>query len=120
MSKVVEFCKKHNIGLALIVIIYFAVMLPIMSKLNIPCFFRYFFDLYCPGCGMTRAIISVFKLDFLSALYYNPLVFAIPYIASYILFNFKGKIHKYILIAIGTLFIINWLIRLAVPSLQAV
>ncbi len=120
MSKIVKFCKKYNIVLLLTVVGYFSVVLPLMKTLGIPCFFRYFFDLYCPGCGMTRAILSVFKLDFLSALYYNPLVFAIPYIAAYIVFNFKGKAHKYILMAIGILFILNWVIRLAVPSLQAV
>ncbi len=121
MSKFVEFCKKNNrLVLCLGVVIYFVVMLSVMAYFEIPCVFRHFFGLYCPGCGMTRAALSVLRLDFLSALYYNPLVFSLPYIALYIVCDFKGKAHKYILAAIAALFVLNWVIRLAVPALQAV
>lgn len=33
------------------------------------------FGLYCPTCGMTRALHSLLALDFASALRYHPLVF---------------------------------------------
>ena len=84
------------------------------------CLFKLIFKIPCPGCGMTRAALSVLRLDFLSALYYNPLVFSLPYIALYLACDFKGKAHKYILAAIASLFVLNWVIRLAVPALQAV
>ena len=39
----------------------------------IPCIFNKVTGLYCPGCGNTRAAISLLKFDFLAAFYYNPL-----------------------------------------------
>lgn len=121
MSKIAKFCKKHeNFVLAGIIVLYFSVMIPVMKHFNISCFFRHFFGIICPGCGMTRAVLSVFRLDFAAAFRYNPLVFALPYIGLYILFHFKAKAHKYILAGIGILFLLNWVIRLAVPSLQPV
>lgn len=41
------------------------------------CFFRDIFDIYCAGCGGTRMIISIFKLDFYQAFRYNPLMFIV-------------------------------------------
>ena len=121
MSKITDFYKRYkNVVLILIVVVYFSIVLPLMYYFKIPCVFRRFLGLYCPGCGMTRAIISVIHLDFLSAFYYNPLVFSLPYVAIYVLFDLKSKVHKYILAVIGILFLLNWVIRLAVPSLQVV
>ena len=37
------------------------------------CPFKLFLHVECPGCGMTRAIISVLKLDFRQAFAYHPL-----------------------------------------------
>ena len=37
------------------------------------CPFKLFLHVECPGCGMTRAIISVLKLDFRQAFEYHPL-----------------------------------------------
>ena len=38
------------------------------------CIIHKYLDLYCPGCGITRSIISLLKLDILGSLYYNPIV----------------------------------------------
>ncbi len=32
-------------------------------------------NLYCPGCGATRMLFSLIRLDFYQAFRYNPLVF---------------------------------------------
>ncbi len=37
------------------------------------CPYDFFFGLSCPGCGMTRAFISLVKFDFEMAFYYHPL-----------------------------------------------
>ncbi len=37
------------------------------------CLFRRLFDVACPGCGMTRAMISLSNLEFARALALNPL-----------------------------------------------
>ena len=34
-----------------------------------------FFGICCPFCGMTRAHLAVLKLDFSTAMYYNPVFF---------------------------------------------
>ncbi len=39
---------------------------------------RFFFGICCPGCGMTRASLSILKLDFIGAFNYHPLVFIMP------------------------------------------
>lgn len=41
----------------------------------IVCPIHYLFHIYCPGCGLTRMMISIFKLDFYQAFRYNPYVF---------------------------------------------
>lgn len=121
MSEFAVFCKKHSrILICVLIGAYFAVTIPLMRHFGITCVFKHFLGIPCPGCGMTRAIISVLRLDFGAALYYNPLVFALPYVAAYIIFNFKGKAHNYILLAIGILFFVNWLIRLVGPAWLAV
>lgn len=33
------------------------------------------FHVYCPGCGLTRMLSSILKLDFYQAFRYNPLLF---------------------------------------------
>ncbi len=45
----------------------------------IGCPFRFFFGICCPGCGMTRAILALLRLDFSNAWDAHPLVFALPF-----------------------------------------
>ena len=41
---------------------------------GIHCFFRFFTGVPCPSCGMTRAFLSLLKLDFYRSFYYHPLL----------------------------------------------
>ena len=41
------------------------------NGLSIPCPFKWFIGLDCPGCGNTRAALSLLKLDFAAAFSYN-------------------------------------------------
>lgn len=51
----------------------------------LPCPFHYLTGYYCPGCGVTRMIVSIIKLDFYQAFRYNPLLFLfIPVIITYL------------------------------------
>ena len=43
--------------------------------LKIECPIHKLTGLYCPGCGITRMFISLFKLKFYQAFRYNPLLF---------------------------------------------
>lgn len=39
------------------------------------CIFKNLFDIECAGCGGTRMVVSILKLDFYQAFRYNPLIF---------------------------------------------
>ena len=55
----------------------------LITDLKIPCPFYFITNLYCPGCGITRMLVSIAKLDFHSAFYYNPLLFVtLPFILT--------------------------------------
>jgi len=51
----------------------------------LPCVFNKITGLYCPGCGMSRAVHSILKFQFYHALMYNALIFIIP--PLFILYN---------------------------------
>lgn len=99
-----------------LMIILFIIILYFMDLLFCP--IHKLTGLYCPGCGITRMIISIFKLEFYEAFRYNPYVFIIfPFLVIYELFYIikliTGKetfIHKipkiiwYILLILAILF----------------
>ncbi len=41
----------------------------------------------CPGCGMTRACLSLLRLDFAAAVRWHPLCFIIPLLAAMFIFK---------------------------------
>ena len=41
----------------------------------IPCFFHKITGFYCPGCGITRMLLSLLHLDFYQAFRWNPFLF---------------------------------------------
>ena len=98
----------------LIITAYFIVAYTLMKYFNITCVFLEFVGIPCPGCGMTRAFISLMKLDFYSALKYNAVIFFMPYVFAYILFDFKHKIHNVLLSIIGIISVVNWIIKLLI------
>ncbi len=53
---------------------------------------RYFLGICCPGCGMTRASLSILKLDFIAAFNYHPLVFIMP--VCVVIFFIRKKLPK--------------------------
>ena len=77
---------KNNKLHILIILLILTIILILYSVLFhfgivIPCVFHELTGLYCPGCGVTRMIFSLLKLDFYQAFRYNILVFLfIPFI----------------------------------------
>lgn len=57
------------ISLLLVLNIFF------LDRINYVCPFRKLFHIYCPGCGGTRMIKALFKMDFYQSFRYNPLLF---------------------------------------------
>ncbi len=85
--------------------------------LNLQCPIRALTGVSCPGCGMTRAVMSLVRLDFKDALYYHPMVFAvIPVAAVLALLNLKQKesLRKLFIIAVCLLLVAVYLYRFIV------
>ena len=105
---------KHWRNIAALTAVYILI-LSVFYLLDIPCLFKQFFSIECPGCGMSRALLAVIRLDFAAAFAYHPMFWSVPVLYLYLLFNgklFNKKIIDYtvlILIALG--FIINWVAK---------
>ncbi len=85
---------------------------------GIGCPVRYATGISCPGCGMTRAWLSLLRLDFAGAFYYHPL-FPLPAVAV-ILYYFKDRIpvnfYRIWIFTLILLFSIIYLLRLIGPD----
>ena len=54
----------------------------------VPCLFHEITGFYCPGCGITRMLFAILRLDFYQAFRYNALLFvALPFI-GYCVFDY--------------------------------
>ena len=81
--------KKRILKLLIILFLIglIAIIYGVLFKLGIviPCVFHEITGLYCPGCGITRMILSILKLDFYQAFRYNNLIFVfLPLILVYV------------------------------------
>lgn len=86
--------RKTNLKLAIIAILGFFLyyLLNLYTGFAIFCPFHKFTGFYCPGCGITRLLFSLIKLDFYQAFRYNPLVFILLIIGIiYLLIKFILK-----------------------------
>ena len=78
------------------------------SGAGIPCPIYSLTGLYCPGCGISRALRSILHLDFYRALRYNAaFTISFPFIAAYVfalilsyIVNGKDKVSKKIPVVI--------------------
>lgn len=104
--------KRHKDliwGAAAILFIYVA-----FHFAGIGCPIKFVTGISCLGCGMTRAWLSLLKLDFAAAFYYHPL-YAVPPLAILVYLlksKINIKIYKIIMLTIISAFIIIYLYRL--------
>lgn len=93
-------------------------LLIVLWKLNVKCVFRTLFEIPCPGCGMTRALIAMLRLDLKQAFLYHPMVWSVPVIGAMLLLDggiFKKKRwNNLLLCGIGIGFIAVWILRLII------
>lgn len=63
------------IGTLIIICLVICYIIYISKFVKIPqCSFYKTFGLYCPGCGATRAVYSLYAGKILQSVYYNPLI----------------------------------------------
>lgn len=60
-----------------------------VTDIYIPCIFRKITGFKCPGCGITRMILSFVKLDFVDAFSANPFLFVVLPVMIVIYINNK-------------------------------
>lgn len=91
-------------------------ILGICWALQVPCLYKTFLHIPCPGCGMTRAWLSLLRGDIAGAFAFHPLFWSIPLLYAYMLFdgNLLGIkwLDRTVLIGIATGFAVNWIIQL--------
>ncbi|MBR5246426.1 MAG: DUF2752 domain-containing protein [Clostridia bacterium] len=110
MIKIKHLKEKILIGIAVVI------GMAVGRLLQIPCVFLWATGYECLGCGMTRALISALRLDFISAFQHHRMFWSLPILGLYVLFD--GKLFKNKVINIGLLtlilvgFIVNWVLNL--------
>ena len=62
---------KNNKRLIIFFIFLLFFFLLIVLNFQIPCIIKKIFSINCPGCGLTRSIDALLKLNFKNSLYYN-------------------------------------------------
>lgn len=77
---------KRKYALSIIMIEGMLFTLLFIVKVNIPCFFKMYFQIPCVGCGMTRSINALFHFQIGQALYYN--ILTIPLLIIVLMINF--------------------------------
>ena len=112
MERILRNWYFRRLLLLLGMIVYFAVAFTVMEKTGVGCVFLYFLGIPCPGCGMTRALRALLRLDFAAAFGYHPLIFSMPYVFCYLLLPMEGPIHRRILAVIGVIGVIHWVYRI--------
>ena len=112
MIKIKHLKEKILIGLAVVVCVL------VGKLLKIPWVFLWLTGYECLGCGMTSALLSALRFDFVSAFGYHRMFWSLPILGLYVLFD--GKLFKNKVVNIGLLvlifvgFIVNWMLNLPI------
>ena len=79
------------------------------------CPIKYVTGISCPGCGISRAALSLCRLDWHRAWEYHPLVYFTPLAVLWFLFRKKAiveKLEKLLLICVVVLFVVVYIYRM--------
>ncbi len=99
-----------------------------ITAVHFHCPFRVFWNIYCPGCGCTRALSCLLKLDIVSSLHNNPSIIimcvflALGYLKLlFSVFGINKKVipeSKMFYLVLSGILIVFFVIRNFVPVLQ--
>ena len=108
--------RIKNLKIKLLCTVTFGMFVGVLYLLKVPCIFLNISNLQCPGCGMTRAWLSLLHGDCASAFSLHPMFWSTPLVYLYILFDGKlfGKkwLDNGLLIFIGIGFLVAWVWKL--------
>ena len=106
--------KLKNLGIfTLTVLLYIA----FMTITGIGCPIRWFTGISCPGCGMSRAFISLLRLDFAAAFRYHPMIYPLLILIPYYFLGSektprRRKLKKFFLAVVIIMFFFVWIFRI--------
>lgn len=108
--------KTKSLIIKLALTVAYLSLVALLYYFNVPCVYKSLLGTECLGCGMTRAMLSVLKLNFKEAFAFHPMFWSVPILYVYIIKDgrlFKNKILNFaLLILIGIGFLSNWLIKI--------
>ena len=110
MECIKKFKEKLLVTLALLLFI------SVLYFLKTTCPIKELFGIECPGCGMTRAILSALRLDLKTAFEYHRMFWSVPLL--YLFFLFDGRlfekrwVNTAVLLCVLAGFVANWVINL--------
>lgn len=107
--------NKKYILIKCLVALFYLMLVATMHHFGITCVFKHFLGLECPGCGITRACISLLQGRLSDAVSYNPMVFSVPFLILYFVTDgklFGKKIDRWVLSFILLGFFITWIFKL--------
>lgn len=94
----------------------YLLLVTILYFLGVPCIFQTLLGIPCPGCGMTRAILSALRLDLKAAFLYHPMFWSMPILYLYFLLDkgiFPKKLwNRLLLWGICGGFVLNWFVKI--------
>ena len=91
----------------------------LMFAWGITCPIRFLTGISCPGCGMTRAVLSALRFRFADAFCFHPLwILLLPAVAliGYLSFKEKRNARRAVLIVCATLLLAVYVFRMAMGS----
>lgn len=93
-----------------------AVLIAAADRFGYVCPFRALTGLPCPGCGMTRAWISLLHGDLSAAFRFHPFFWAVPVLLVFLLTDGRPKIDRAVPIAVAGGWILFALLRMVIPA----
>lgn len=110
MRKIKHFKAK------LVVLIAIIILTIVLTVSDTGCLIRRFIGIHCPGCGMTTAVIDVLHLRLGSAMSHHPMVWSLPILVLYFLYDGRlfsnKKFNACVLCLILGGFLAVWISRL--------
>lgn len=100
-----KFGKNRFYFIIICVLIAFAYFyLSSRRIINTMCFFRNITGLPCPGCGLTRAGLALFRGEIMQSLHYHPLLVPLVVIILLYLYSFFFYKRLYLFFSKNTIF----------------